>query len=213
MPDGVATLRVDAGGNLAVRVDAYGLAPGSAATLAVVEGSCLQPGATLLSFAQPLTANAQGVVVAEVTSEQAAAAGIPHGAAVTLRDTGAALLACTDVPASNAGAPLRLFAPPADKPGATVMLSPSGGTDVSVSIAAVDLHPDTSYAVELRSGSCQAPGALLRTITSGLASNARGSAQAGTTLGGLSAPGPKGWYLVVVGSGGGAAVLCGNVPR
>jgi hypothetical protein len=212
MPDGVATLRLDASRHLAIRIDAYGLAPGSATTLAVVSGSCLQPGATLLSFAQPISADGRGAAGAEASSDQVAAAGIPHGAAVELRATGGSLLACTDIPNAGAGAPLRLFAPPADKPGGLALLTPTGQTDVTVSVTAVGLHPGTAYTVQLRGGSCQAQGALVRTAITGVSSDATGSARASSTLAGLAPPGSQGWDVVVL-AGGGQPVLCGDVGR
>lgn len=208
LPDGVATLSDDAASHrVAVHVDIYGLAPQATATLQIQRGTCLAPtGDTLVSF-PPVTADIAGAAHSDLAATQVVPNGIPHGAVIDV-SVGGTPVACTDLPAV-ATTPLRLFAPPQGKPAGTATLTPNAaqGT-LRVQLSAIGLPPATSLTAELRTGSCRAPGALMRTITT-LVSDSSGGATADVTLDN-SGPPAAGRYVVV--RAGAAPVLCGDVP-
>jgi len=221
MPEGVVALGVDATLRLTVHVEMDGLAPGGTSTLAVLAGSCLAPSATALAGFATLTADGEGAVRTDVVSQRPVAGGIPHGAVLLVQDSAGAMLACVDLPSSNATAPLRLFAPPRFKPAGTATLSAgsAGSARLAVRFDAIDLRGGGAYTVAIRSGSCQAQGTLVRTIGQ-LHPGDSGTASLRVTLAQMTAPPASGWYVVVVDgdAAAGAApagqpVLCGDVSR
>jgi hypothetical protein len=201
VPEGVATLGWDTQTqNVTVHLDVYGLAPAGSVELRLRQGSCLAPAAAALVTFPGVTADATGVVRTDVVSDQPQPAGIPHQAAIAVEAGGGgaapSLLACTDIPASNATAPLRLFAPPALKPAGTATLTyDRGAATLDVRITAIGLPAGASVAAEIRRGSCEVQGALVRQL-GGAVADGGGALSSAELLTHVAIPGAH-WYVDV----------------
>src|SRR5260370_31249746 len=88
---------------------------------------------------------------------------------------GSSLLPCTDIPASNTTAPLRLFAPPAFKPAGTATLTYDRGAGrLDVRTTAIGVVAGSPLAAERRRGVFQANGPLGSPIGTPTANHACG---------------------------------------
>jgi hypothetical protein len=202
-----------------VNLDIYGLAPAGAVALRLRPGSCLALGAAPLATFPAVTADATGVVRTGVVSDQAQPAGIPHHAVVDveLPDGGAtpSLLACTDIPAGDATAPLRLFAPPALKPAGTATLTyDARAARLDMRIFAIGLPARATVAAEIHRGTCTAQGAPLGGL-GGIAADSRGMVDSAGVVAHLVAPRGH-WYVAVrsqvsTGAAQPGPLLCGDV--
>jgi len=200
VPDGVATLGWNAQTRaVTVHLDIFGLAPAGTVALRLRQGSCLALAAELVGFPD-VTADAGGVVRTDVASDQPQPAGIPHHAAIAVEAAGggaaASLLACTDIPASNATAPLRLFAPPALKPAGTATLAyDRAAATLDVHVIAIGMPAGGSFAAELRQGSCHTQGPVVRHVAD-VTADRSGAISSATTLTHFTARSGH-WYVAV----------------
>ena len=157
VPDGVGTLHFDAGTKLvSLEVDAWGFAPSSKHAVHVHPGKCLDAHNAPIITLPEVTADDKGRVKTTVHTDKPVSGGVPKGSRLDIHGQGERPLNCTDLGADPTAAK-RLFPQPSEKPFGTAKVTHDSGK-LTVAIKLNALHRSTRHAVEIRAGSCKAPG-------------------------------------------------------
>jgi hypothetical protein len=211
-PRGSVTLGYDSAvRRVSARISAAGFAPSGAYLIHLHPGTCLDRSQTVgVSFPEAV-ADSTGTVATSLIAVNSAA-GIPRGVYLDVHAaSGTDPIACTDVPASNPGAPLALFATPGHKPYGTASLTFAERSRAALlRLTATDLAAGT-YSLAVRSGSCEAPGRVVATVE-GVTTGPAGSAGMSRNVELPEVPPPSGWSAILLSGGAGSEpVLCGEL--
>jgi hypothetical protein len=159
LPDGVATLHFDSATKIiSLDVDGFGFSPSSAHAVHIHTGNCLDAqNAPTIAFPD-ITADRNGQIKANVRIARSATNGVPKGTRLDIHGTGPTPINCTDL-GNNPLAPKRLYPQPSEKPfGRAAVTHRSRNVTIAFKLNA--LHRLTRHAVQIRKGSCKAPGGV-----------------------------------------------------
>jgi hypothetical protein len=213
MPTGTVTLTWDPGTKvITAAIAAYGFTPGSHHAIHLHPGTCRDQSQPPSVPFPDISADQGGAVNQTVESTTAAAGGIPMNSYLNIhlgasaqpgspKGLGDKPIACADIPAGTpAGGPVTLHlvtSPTAARPaqgGATLAYDASAHT-LQVEVTATGLAPNSSHAVHIHSGTCEAQGDVLYPLPD-LRADGTGAGSVSTTLHDVNtAPPATGWYV------------------
>jgi len=213
-PTGTVSLKWDPATQLvSATLDMSGFTPGGAHAMHIHPGTCAdQTQPPSVPFAD-ITADGSGVVKQTVESKIKVPKGIPGNSYLNIhlapmaqlgspKDVSFTPISCADIPSgSNSAGPVQLTMAPTKHGGTAI----SGTTDLSyapsshqltVTIKAAGLPPNTVHAAHIHDGSCVQQGAVAYGLPD-LKADASGNANETTTVAVSGPPPASGWYLNV----------------
>jgi hypothetical protein len=226
MPSGTATLSWDPNTKrITAAMNAFGFTPGAGHAMYIYPGGCAGQNQPPSARFSDIAADPSGDVSQRVLS-QPAPGGIPAGAYLAIHlAPGGALgdsgqvsftpIACAQIPPGTqptGPVTLRLAPPAGHTPSGSAQLSYDGVRHtLHVAVRASGLTPNSTHAVHIHNGSCQAQGAVRYGLPD-LRADAQGNAALSATVGNVTdAPPPGGWYINVH-FGSSNQILTGNRP-
>jgi hypothetical protein len=212
MPSGTATLSWDPNTKrITAAMNASGFTPGAGHAMHLYPGSCAGQNEAPSARFSDISANAGGDIRQSVVS-QPTPGGIPPGAYLTIHlAPGGQLggvgqvsftpIACAQIPPGTRPAgpvTLRLVPPPGSTPSGSAQLAYDGvHHTLHVAVRVSGLTPNTTHAVHIHDGSCQAQGAVRYGLPD-LHADAQGNAALAAEVGNVTgAPPASGWSINV----------------